>query len=135
MHSSLGSLVRLLFLTPSFYEYASAQVDLGSATPYGIFASTVITNTGSTVVNGLIGIFPNDATSITGFPPGVADGINAGNAAASNAHADARTAYSVAASLASTRTTGSDLGGQVFVAGVYTAASAVTITGTLVLDG
>ncbi|OAL00213.1 hypothetical protein IQ06DRAFT_305193 [Phaeosphaeriaceae sp. SRC1lsM3a] len=135
MHCLNRSLVRALFVISIFYEYASAQVDIGTAKPYGIIAAQAITNTGDTVVDGLIGIFPNGANSITGFPPGLSGGVNAANAAANIARNDAATAYAIAASLASTGSTGPDLGGQVLTAGVYTTASSVGITGALVLDG
>ncbi|KAF9735553.1 hypothetical protein PMIN01_06958 [Paraphaeosphaeria minitans] len=70
-----------------------SPLDLGTATPYGIIAVTAITNTGATVVDGLLAIFPFDATSIMGFPPGLSGGINAANDAANQARGDAGTAY------------------------------------------
>ncbi|KAL5425689.1 hypothetical protein PMIN06_012991, partial [Paraphaeosphaeria minitans] len=133
MYSTNRCLLSLLLVIQG--EQALAQVNLGTAAPYGVIASSAITNTGNTIVNGLLGIFPNTASSITGFPPGISGGINAGNAAANIARQDAQTAYNAAASLASTGTTGPDLGGQILVAGVYTASSSVGLTGALILDG
>ncbi|KAL5371157.1 hypothetical protein DPSP01_014450 [Paraphaeosphaeria sporulosa] len=134
MRSTNPGILRLLAVVYSLGGKALAQVELGTATPYGIIAATAITNTGDTTIDGLLGIFPNDRTSITGFPPGLSGGINAANAAANSARDDAATAYGVAASLTSTGSTGPDLGNQVLTPGVYTAASSVGITGLLTLN-
>jgi hypothetical protein len=110
-------------------------VDLGTAAPFGVLASAAITNTGNTDINGKVGIYPNTETSITGFPPGLSDEIEAANAVAKLARQDAQTAYNSATFLASTAPIVQDLGGQTLVAGVYTAPSSAGITGTLILDG
>ncbi|KAH7065871.1 hypothetical protein BKA63DRAFT_426592, partial [Paraphoma chrysanthemicola] len=109
-----------------------AQLNLGTAAGFGIVASSSITNTGSTNVNGQIGISPADASSVTGFPPNRA--VISG-AVAAQAKQDAQTAYNAARSLAPTRDiTGQELGGQTLFTGTYFASSSIGITGTLTLD-
>lgn len=113
---------------------ADAQISLGSAAVYGVFAASTITNTGLTVINARIGLSPG--TSITGFPPGVDAGEDISNAAAVQAAADIKTAYNNLAALAPTADlTGQDLGGQTLNAGVYSFSSSGGLTGTLTLDG
>ncbi|KAK5126051.1 hypothetical protein LTR85_011406 [Meristemomyces frigidus] len=113
---------------------ADAQITLGSAGAYGVFAASTITNTGLTTVGAKIGVSPG--TAITGFPPGIATGQDTSNAAAAAAHADIVTAYNALAALAvTTDLTGQDLGGQVLDAGVYGFSSSGGLTGILTLDG
>ncbi|SMR53204.1 unnamed protein product [Zymoseptoria tritici ST99CH_1E4] len=127
-------LLGLFAVACSLSGLALAQINLGAAIPYGIIANTAITNTGATVVNGRIALV-NDATSITGFPPGLSSGVDAGNAAAGLARQDAQTAYDAAAGQIPTSQSGSELGGLFLVRGTYAIASSASITGTLVLDG
>jgi len=114
---------------------ADAQaINLGTASPYGVFAASTITNTGLTVIGGKIGLSPG--TSITGFPPGIASAQDIGNTAATTAKGDIAAAYSALASLAPTADlTGQDLGGMTLGSGVYKFSSSGFLTGTLTLDG
>ena len=48
---------------------ATTTVNLATASSYAVLAGSTITNTGSSVVSGNIGLSPG--TAITGFPPGV----------------------------------------------------------------
>ena len=78
---------------------AEAQI-LGSAEAFGVLGSSTVTNTGSSVVLGDVGVSPGSA--ITGFPPGivVAPGtIHAGDAVAAQARTDAITAYNTLAAM------------------------------------
>ena len=119
-----------------------AQGTLGSAAQsFGILGASTVTNTGSSVVNGNLGLY--SGTSITGFPPGivVAPGtIHQTDAVAQQAQSDATAAYNSLKALAPTRTlTGQDLGNVSSVAapltpGVYFFSSSAELTGNLFLD-
>ncbi|KAH5096356.1 hypothetical protein HBH72_139190 [Parastagonospora nodorum] len=110
-----------------------AQFDLGTASSFSVIASSGITNTGSTIIDGQIAVFPNNASSVTGFPSGT---VIASSDISSRAKEDARAAYIAARSLYPTKDiTGQDLGGQLLTPGTYFASSSVGITGALILDG
>lgn len=114
---------------------ANAQVSLGTAAPFSVLAASAITSTGLTVVAGELGIYPNGATSITGFPPGISGQVHGADAVAKQAQADATSAYNEAVALASTKDlTGQDLGGMILPPGVYTFTSSAELTGILTLD-
>jgi hypothetical protein len=128
--------ISLLVVLEQFTGQVFAQINLGTAAPFGVVASSAITNTGATIVTGSLGLFPNTRSSITGFPPDLSGVIHAGDGVANQARRDARTAYNVASSVTPTsQIAAADLGGQSFVAGVYRIPSAVGLTGTLTLDG
>src|ERR1700687_4648939 len=73
---------------PGFFSASGPSFSgpsLGAATNFAILASSAVTNTGSSVINGDVGVSPG--TSITGFPPGVivAGSKHSADAAAANA--------------------------------------------------
>ncbi|KAK5736019.1 hypothetical protein LTR17_007690 [Elasticomyces elasticus] len=112
---------------------ADAQLSIGSAANYAVFAASTITNTGLTVIGARIGLSPG--TSITGFPPGINAGQDVNNAAALQAKADIQALYTALAALPPTQDlTGTDLGGQTIVPGVYSFSSSGGLTGNLILD-
>jgi hypothetical protein len=121
----------LPFLALSAY---GGSVTLGTAGSYAVLAGSTVTNTGSSVLTGNLGISPGCA--LTGFPPGSVSGtINACNAASGLAQHDLITAYNQAMGLSPTATlTGKDLGGMVLTPGVYFFASSAQLTGTLTLN-
>ena len=131
---------RLLFiflvcaLLLSCTSTASAQVVLGTSQRFGVLGASAVTNTGLTTVTGDLGVSPG--TSITGFPPGSVIGvIHMNDAVASQAQADATTAYNTLAGMAcNTVLTGQDLGGLTLTPGVYCFTSSAQLTGTLTLD-
>jgi hypothetical protein len=122
------------FMLLSIAASANGQVELGTAAAYGVFGGTTIINTGLTIVNARIGLSPG--SSITGFLPGINNGQDINNGAATKAKADIQSAYNALAGLpSSSDLTGTDLGGQTLLPGVYTFTSSGGLTGTLTLDG
>jgi len=108
-------------------------VDLGTATPYGVLGASTVTNTGTSVIGGDLGLSPG--TSITGFPPGVVLGtVHPTDPVAAQAQSDLTTAYNVAASLTPSTTGLSDLVGLSLIPGVYSG-STLSLSGDLTLAG
>jgi DNA-binding beta-propeller fold protein YncE len=130
-----GLCLALLAAAPS---NAAAQIPapMGTAQNFAVLGATTVTNTGSSVLTGDLGVSPG--TAITGFPPGdvVSGSIEDADAVALQAESDATTAYNNLSSQACTATyaTPTDLGGLTLYAGVYCFASSAQITGTLTLD-
>ena len=116
------------------FTRAATTIDLGAANNFAIMAGSTITNTGSTVVTGDLGLSPG--TSVTGFPPGTVNGTqHIANAAAAMAKTAMITASANAAGQTPVSTVPTELGGITKTAGVYTsAAGTFSITGTLTLD-
>jgi Ice-binding-like len=115
--------------------HASAVfVGLGTAEPFAVLGASAITNTGSSVIDGNLGISPG--TALTGFPPGTVNGtVDNSNAVAMQAETDLTTAYNFAAGEAcGDNLTGQDLGGLTLTPGVYCFSSSAQLTGTLDLD-
>lgn len=132
---SLRLLSLSLFISLLLVISAHANsVNLGTAGSYAVLAGSTATNTGSSVLNGNLGLSPG--TSVTGFPPGIVNGtLNVANAAAAQAQNDLTTAYNQAAGMAPTTVlTGQDLGGLTLTPGVYFFASSAQLTGTLTLN-
>jgi hypothetical protein len=94
----------LSFLLLSLLEISAyaGSINLGAAGSYGVLAGSTVTNTGSSVISGNLGVWPGSA--VTGFPPGIVVGgtIHAGDAAAQGAQSALTSAYNVAAGLAPT---------------------------------
>jgi hypothetical protein len=113
---------------------AQPPVGLGTSAPFAVLAGSTVTNTGPSVIAGDVGLSPG--TAIVGFPPGlVNDGtLHAADAVALQAQSDVTTAYNDAAGRTPVVTESSDLGGQTLAPGVYQAASAMSLTGTVTLD-
>ncbi len=111
---------------------------LGTAANYGLLAYSAITNTGSSVVTGDIGVSP--AGAITGFPPGTVTGTtDINDSASAAARASATSAYTTLSTMSSTAIS-STLDGQTLTPGVYSEASgtfnlAASGPGTLTLNG
>jgi hypothetical protein len=115
---------------------AQSTVGLGNATPFAVLAGTTVTNTGPSVISGDLGVSPGSA--VTGFPPGqVNNGTqHDGDAVATGAQSDLTTAYNDAAGRTpATVEANPDLGGTTLAPGVYKVASAMSLTGTVTLDG
>src|SRR3990170_8317919 len=119
------------------YAAGLAPVGLGSAATFAVLAGTpAVTNSGSTIIDGDIGIFP--AAAVAGVPPGTLNGaIHAADTVAQQAQVDLATAYDDAAGRTpAVVVAGGALGGMTLVAGVYNAGGrTLDLTGVLTLDG
>ena len=137
----LGSALMLAGVTSLFAFTAGpafaapATVNLNSATSYAILAGTTITNTGSSVIAGDIGLSPG--TALTGFPPGTqsSGSQHITDASAATAQTDLTAAYVDASTRTPATAIPADLGGQTLTAGIYAAPSSLGVTGTLTLNG
>jgi len=113
-----------------------STINLGSAGSYAVLAGSTVTNTGLSVVNGNLGVWPGSA--VTGFGPGRVNGAeDAGNTAAHHAQASLTIAYNDAAGRTSTDLVkiAGDLGGRTLAPGLYKSTSTLAITGHLTLHG
>ncbi len=117
-------------------SFAAAQTapPLGTTTTFAVLGGSTVTNTGSSVLTGDLGVWPG--LSITGFPPGVVTGTtHIGNAVAQQAQSDLTTAYNdLAGQACGTDLTSQDLGGMTLPPGVYCFSTSAQLTGTLTLD-
>jgi hypothetical protein len=124
-----------LLIAPLWIVGAYADL-LGTAGNFVVLGGSTVTNTGSSTVNGNLGVSPG--TAVTGFPPGIVtppEVIHAGDAVAVQAQSDLTTAYNTLFGLSSTgNLTGVDLGGKTLESGVYTFNSSAQLTGTLTLN-
>jgi hypothetical protein len=100
---------------------------------FSVLAGTTVTNTGSTVVSGDVGVCPG--TAVTGFPPGSTGGtIHIADGVASLAQATLTAGYIDAAGRAGGTSVAGDLVGQTLTSGVYTSTSSLADSGDLTLD-
>lgn len=128
----LVALLLVLALTDSA-RAAQPAVGLGVANSFAVLGGSTVTNTGSTVIGGGLGVSPG--TAITGFPPGTVTGsIHTADAVAAQAQSDVTTAYNDAAGRTPAVALPGDLGGLVLTAGVYRQASSLLLTGDVTLD-
>ncbi|MCX7171238.1 MAG: Ig-like domain-containing protein, partial [Proteobacteria bacterium] len=117
---------------------APGAVPLGSASTFGIMATSAITNTGLSTINGDVSLDPG--TSMTGFPPGVVNGaIHINDTVSAKARADLLVAYNFAKGLApgTTISAGADLGALYpsgIAPGTYTSGSTMLVSTPLKLD-
>jgi hypothetical protein len=119
--------------------YASAiNVNLGTAGTFAVLAGQTVTNTGSTVIHGNVGVDPGSA--ITGVPPAVVVPPStqyAADAVALQAQNDLTTGYNFAAGEscpALNNLTGTDLSGLILTPGVYCFTSGAQLSGALTLN-
>ena len=112
---------------------AAINVDLGTADSFAVLGASSVTNTGSSVLGGNVGVFGGSA--ISGFPPGVVNGtMHSADAVAQQAQLDMTTAYNAAGSQGCDQNLGGDLGGLTLLPGVYCFASSAALTGNLTLN-
>lgn len=129
------SLLPLPLLIVGAFANSANTVQLGTASSYAVLAGSTVTNTGSSVLTGNLGV--SAGCAVTGFPPGSVSGtIHKCDAAAAQAQRDLTTAYNKAAGLTRTATlTGQNLGGMTLTSGVYFFATSAQLTGTVILEG
>jgi uncharacterized repeat protein (TIGR01451 family) len=113
---------------------AAAAPTLGTEQSFAVLGGSTVTNTGSSVITGHLGVSPGSA--ITGFPPGIVTGeTHAADAVALQAQSDTTILYlDLASQPCTSDLTGQDLGGKTLVPGVYCATSGVQLTGALTLN-
>ena len=107
---------------------------MGTAGSFAVLAGSTVTNTGSSMIGGDMGVWPGSA--ITGFPPGIESvgTIYTADPVAMQAEADLSTAYNFAAGEACGTVLSGDLGGRTLTPGVYCYTSSAQLDGTLTLD-
>ena len=139
--ASVGFAV-LLLLAPTGPALAATAPSLGNAQSFAVLGASAVSNTGTSVITGDLGIAPGLASSVTGFPPGIVTGgtIHAGavipDPLAAAAQADAGTAFNdLDQPCTTTYPVGNkDLGGLTLTPGVYCSTSSFSLTGTLTLN-
>jgi Ice-binding-like/Bacterial Ig-like domain len=100
---------------------------------FSVLAGSTVTNTGSTVITGDVGVSPG--TAVTGFPPGLASGaIHKADGLAAQAQTALATAYVDAAGRSGATTVAGDLVGKTFTSGVYKSTSSLALSGDVTLD-
>lgn len=107
---------------------------LGTAENFAVLGGSTVTNTGTSVVTGNLGVWPG--TEVTGYPPGIVNGtMNQGNAVAQQAQTDLTIAYNdLAGRACNNDLSGTDLGGLTLTEAVYCFTTSALLTGPLVLD-
>lgn len=116
----------------------AASISLGTAESFSVLGGSTVTNTGSSIITGDLGVSPGFA--VTGFLPGIvtlSGTIHQADAIASQAQADNKTAYNSLAGLKNPLPqdfTGQDLGGRTLTPGVYFSLSSAQLTGVLTLN-
>ncbi len=125
-----------LALGVSTFVNAATAPGLGTAESFAVLGASTVTNTGSSIINGDLGVSPGKA--VTGFPPGlvVPPGvIHAADAVSLQAQTDVTTAYNtLAGQPCDVDLTGVDLGGLTLTPGVYCFSSSAQLTGKLTLN-
>jgi hypothetical protein len=123
----------VMFIAPIASIANATIVNLGTADSFAILASSAITSTGNTVINGDVGLHPG--TSFTDQATTTVNGeIHLADAIALAAKNDLLTAYNNAKDRTGTPIN-AELGGNTITPGVYSNATSLQLTGTLVLDG
>jgi len=113
---------------------AQPRVGLGAADSFAVLAGQSVSNSGSSTVNGDLGVSPG--TAVTGFPPGTLNGkLHSADAVAAQAQSDLRTAYDDASGRTPAVSLPADLGGLTLTPGVYkSASSSFALNGGLTLN-
>ncbi len=125
-----------LALGVSTFVNAATAPGLGTAESFAVLGASTVTNTGSSIINGDLGVSPG--TAVTGFPPGLVvppGAIHAADAVSLQAQTDVTVAYNtLAGQPCDVNLTGVDLGGLTLTPGVYCFDSSAQLTGKLTLN-
>ncbi len=131
----LSVLATIGIAAPAYGAPPGDPAFLGTADGFAVLGGSTVTNTGSSVITGEVGVAPGSA--VVGFPPGTVSGgtIHGGDGIATAAQVEVTTAYNIIGGLSlGTDLTGHNLGGLTLIPGVYDFATSAQLTGTLVLD-
>jgi hypothetical protein len=101
------------------------SVNMGSASGYGVLAGQSVSNSGATMINADLGIWPGN--TLTGAP-GVSGTTDLGNPVAQGAQGALTAAYNDAAGRAAGSTIAGDIGGMTLSPGVRKSTSSLEIT-------
>jgi hypothetical protein len=112
-------------------EISPDPVDLKTAASYSVLATTTVANTGTTTLDGDLGLSP--AGTITGTPT-VGGTTHLNDSLAAQARTDFVAAYNDAAGRLPSSSFAGDQIGQTFRPGVHRTTTAFALTGTLTLD-
>jgi len=120
----------------------SGPISLGAAASFAVLGASTVTDTNSSAINGSVGVSPGTAV-VEGVPLMVVTNgrIHRADSEAAAAKLSAQDAYTAAGSRTSTQVVAADLsiagpqGSNTLAPGVYTSASSLDLTGTLILDG
>lgn len=134
----LGQLMATVYVFTTVVGGIAAvpPVNLRTTDNFALLSGSTVTNTGNSVVNGDLGLYPG--SSVTGFPPGVLIGAqHIGDPVAIQAKTDLTSAYKDAAGRPYKSVLLPDVGGQLLTDGVYRTGSVASLglTGNLTLDG
>lgn len=138
-------LLVLPFLALTAYANPTGENAIPSLGNFAVLGSSTVTNTGSTIVNGNLGVCTTrigasctGANSITGLPPagpGIVNGtIDDGNMVAAQALIDANSTFNFLKGLSGAPLSGT-VGNLTLTPGVYVFSSTALLTGTLTLAG
>lgn len=130
--ASLGLASYFMLSAPALAASAPA---VGTWQPFAVLGASAVTNTGSSVITGELGIWPNNASSVTGFPPGTSGATHFADAVALGAQTALTAAYNnLAGQPVTVDLSGQNLGGLTLTAGVYNFSTSAQLTGTLTLN-
>jgi hypothetical protein len=119
---------------PVPFDPTPSAVSIGGASSFAVLAGSTVTNTGASIIGGDVGVSPG--TSLTGFgPPAMESGVlHSADFVSAGGQTALAIAFANAMASPGAVTLTADLGGQTLTPGVYSVASSLAITGTLVLD-
>jgi hypothetical protein len=135
----VGLIVAFEQITLSSSEASTTAVDLGQASSYAVLSGASVGNTVNavgapyTTLRGDLGV--NASAQPTGFPPGVVTGTIRVGATVGPAFTDLTAAYNSISDRTGGTALAGDLAGMTLAPGLYSAAGAVSDTGTVTLNG